>query len=86
MRVLTSKEIFIPNAQDEPIPIQAKNVFQPRKNLGHYKCPERTSKTQIDVITKKAVTDGFAIITSELRSKTWSHQIILLIITLYYKV
>ena len=26
MRVLTSKEIFIPDAQDEPIPIQAKNV------------------------------------------------------------
>ena len=34
MRVLTSREIFVPNAQDEPIPIQAKNVLQPTKYLG----------------------------------------------------
>ena len=55
MWVLTSKEIFLPDSQDESIPIQANNVFQPRKDLGHYKSPGGTSKTQIVVITKKAL-------------------------------
>ena len=32
MRVLTSKEIIIPDAKEEPIPIQAKNTFKPKKS------------------------------------------------------
>ena len=46
MWVLTSKESFIPDAQEEPIPIQAKNIFMPRKYLAHFKSPGGNSKTK----------------------------------------
>ena len=55
MRVLTSKEIFFPDAKDEPIPIQAKNLINPWKNLGHFKSPRGNSKTQLTAISKKAI-------------------------------
>ena len=54
MRVLTSKQIIIPDASGNPIPIQAKNIFKPRQNLGHHKSPGGNSKTQVAIIKKKA--------------------------------
>ena len=55
MQVLTSKEIFIPHAQDKPILIQAKNIFKLGKNLAHFKSPGGNSKTQLTAISKKAI-------------------------------
>ena len=35
--------------------IKAKSIYQPRKNLGHYKAPASEAKTQFKVLKRKAV-------------------------------
>ena len=55
MQALTSKEICSPDATDEPVPKQAKNIFKPRKIWVHFKSPGGNSKAQLAAITKKAI-------------------------------
>ena len=53
-------KVTIQSAEGTDIPIQQKNIFTPRKNLGHFKSPAGTYKAQYKVILDKAqgVVDG----------------------------
>ena len=53
MIILPSKQIVIQDANQEPIPIKEKDIFTPRKNLGHYTAWSGNSNTQIKTIMIK---------------------------------
>ena len=55
MRHAVGDDVKLKSADGQEITIEARNIFQPRKNLGHYKSPSGTYKTQTDAILKKAV-------------------------------
>ena len=55
MRHIEEDSIIFKNDKDEDVKINSKNIFTPRKNLGHYKAPDGNQKTQIDVICNNAV-------------------------------
>ena len=50
----TQHRITISNAHNEEIPIREKNIFTPRKNLGHYKAPASRYIVQTAKILEKA--------------------------------
>ena len=54
MRHRQGAPITLNDAHGATIPVKPKNIFKPRKNLGHYKAPAGTSTTQYDKIMKKA--------------------------------
>ena len=54
--------ITLDDAHGAPIPVTPKNIFQPRKNLGHIKAPAGTSVTQYEEIMKKARSISNAIV------------------------
>ena len=54
MRILTGLQPTIPDNNNNPIPLKEKNVFTPRKNLGHYKAPDGNGKTRIAKVMEKA--------------------------------
>ena len=47
-------DIELKNDKDEIVKVSAKNIYQARKNLGHYKAPAGEYTTQIEAIKKKA--------------------------------
>lgn len=48
-------DVKLKSVDGQEITIETQNIFQPRKNLGHYKFPSGTYKTQTDTILKKAM-------------------------------
>ena len=63
MRHRQGQPITLDDAHGAPIPVTPKNIiFQPRKNLGHFKAPAGTSVTQYDEIMKKAKSISNAIV------------------------
>ena len=50
----THQSITIVNAHGAQVPIKEKNIYTPRKNLGHYKAPAGQYKVQTDKILEKA--------------------------------
>ena len=71
MRYQQGHTITLNDSHGEPIPVTPKNVFKPRKNLGHFKAPAGTSVTQHDEIMKKARSISNAIMrTGVTRDKT----------------
>ena len=55
MRHIAEDSITHKNNKDEDIKINSKNIFTPRKNLGHYKAPDGNKKTQEDEVQNKSV-------------------------------
>jgi hypothetical protein len=47
-------QVSITDGQGRSVPITHKNVFTPRLNLGHLKCPSRGTKLQAEVLLTKA--------------------------------
>ena len=54
--------VAITDANEKEIPIKAKTIFEPRKNLGHYKAPAGNCNTQYEAIKTKAIKLSNAII------------------------
>lgn len=50
----TRNEITLTAPTGDTIPISPKNVYAPRKNLGHYKAPGGNYLSQKEAILKKA--------------------------------
>ena len=50
-----SENVKLKVADGQEPKIEAKTIYQPQKNLGHFKSPSGTYKTQIDEILKKDV-------------------------------
>jgi hypothetical protein len=61
MRHSPGKSITLKNDQGDLIPIQSKNIYQTRINLGHAKAPGDTCKTALGRTLKKAANIGDAI-------------------------
>ena len=55
MRHIAEDSITLKNDKDEDVKINSKNIFTPRKNLGHYNAPDGNQKTQVDVVRNNAV-------------------------------
>ena len=51
---LSLHPLYVPR-YGKKINIDAKNIYQPRKNLGHFQSPVGTYKTQTEEIFKKVV-------------------------------
>jgi hypothetical protein len=62
LRHSPGETIMLKNEHGEEIPIKAKNIFQTRKNLGHYKSPKGTSVTHFEHVKKVAVQRADAIV------------------------
>jgi hypothetical protein len=58
MRHSPSESITLNNDQGDLIPIQSKNIYQTRINLGHAKSPKDTCKTEFSRTLKEAVKIG----------------------------
>ena len=54
LRHSPTQSLSLHDSTGNSIPVTAKNIFQPRKNLGHIKGPAGTYKTQADAILAKA--------------------------------
>jgi hypothetical protein len=61
MRHSPGDSITLKNDQGDLIPIQSKNIYQTRINLGHAKSPKDTGKTELGRTLKKAVNIGATI-------------------------
>ena len=55
MRHIEEDSIALQNKKNEDVKINLKNIFTPRKNLGHYKALQGNQKTQVDVVCNNAV-------------------------------
>ena len=62
LRHSPGETIMLKNEHGEEIPIRAKNIFQTRKNLGHYKSPDGTGVTHYEHVKKVAVDRSNAIV------------------------
>ena len=55
MRDTMGNNVQLKTADSQEITIEARNIYQPQKNLGHFELPSGTYKTQTDAIFEKAV-------------------------------
>ena len=55
MRHMEGDRITLKNDKDKDVQIQSKNIFTPRKNLGHYKVLGGNQITQFDKIRNQTV-------------------------------
>ena len=55
MRYIEEDSIILKNEKNEDVKINSKNIFTPRKNLGHLKAPDGNQKTQVEAIRSNAV-------------------------------
>ena len=62
LRHSPGETIMLKNEHGEEIPIRAKNIFQTRKNLGHYKSPDGTCVTHFEHVKKVAIDRADAIV------------------------
>ena len=55
MRYIEEDSIILKNEKNEDVKINSKNIFTPRKNLGHLKAPDGNQQTQVEAIRNNAV-------------------------------
>ena len=55
MRYIEEDSIILKNEKNEDVKINSKNIFTPRRNLGHLKAPDGNQKTQVEAIRNNAV-------------------------------